>query len=334
VIGAGPDSRSVAGHLTTAVRLAPRDTLLSAVGGGGEMGGDDEQREPARPAVNPIRKPALPPSLGRLPTELDRLYSELGGPAPLRDDIDRKVFDFCCNEFCWSKVEPEMRRFQADRDIGRRHWPWVAVALSQYRLERNELQKPGATLTPAEVVELLDDIHRSAKKLVNRLRQLQEYSHSLADPAAPLRQPHLAYLDEFISQAAAGYLASEVNQDPQHMARVFFGKQSLMQRLIDIEIAACEAMKRADVGLLKRKRGQADPSLHNFVWQSAKIWGSMTGRKASPHTRDGNESDFVKFVQTLVGLVGAPKPSRKQIEISLKNAAPPMATQKSEQSGA
>jgi len=60
----------------------------------------------------------------------------------------------------------------------------------------------------------------------------------------------------------------------------------------------------------------------------------MTGRKASPHTRDGNESDFVKFVQTLVGLVGAPKPSRKQIEISLKNAAPPMATQKSEQSGA
>jgi hypothetical protein len=60
----------------------------------------------------------------------------------------------------------------------------------------------------------------------------------------------------------------------------------------------------------------------------------MTGRKASPHARDGNESDFVKFVQTLVGLFGAPKPSRKQIEISLKNAAPPMATQKSEQSGA
>jgi hypothetical protein len=136
----------------------------------------------------------------------------------------------------------------------------VASKRTEILAERNELQKPGATLTPAEVVELLDDIHRSAKKLVNRLGQLQEYSHSLADPAAPLRQPHLAYLDEFISQAAAGYLASEVNQDPQHMARVFFGKQSLMQRLIDIEVAACEAMKRADVGLLKRKRGQADPS--------------------------------------------------------------------------
>jgi len=115
------------------------------------MGGDDEQGEPARSAVNRIRKPALPPSLSRLPTELDRVYSELGGPAPLRDDIDRKVFDSCCNEFFWSEVEPVMRRFQADRDLGRRHWPWVALVLSQYRLERNELQKPGAKLTPTEV---------------------------------------------------------------------------------------------------------------------------------------------------------------------------------------
>jgi hypothetical protein len=304
------------------------------------MGADDEQGEPARSAVNRIRKPALPPptlppSLSRLPTELDRLYSELGGPAPLRDDIDRKVFDCCCNEFFWSKVEPVMRRFQADRDIGRRHWPWVALALSKYRLERNELQKPGAKLTPAKIVELLDDIHRSAKKLVNRLAQLQEYSNSLADPAAPSRQPHLAYLDEFISQAVAGHIAGEINQDVQHMLHVFFAKQSFMNRLINIEVAAGEAMNRMDSNLLKRGKGQRDPGLHNLVWRCAEIWESMTRRKASAykvHTVDGDDPDFVKFIQGLVGLVGASKPSTKQIEISLKNA-PPIATEKNEQSG-
>jgi hypothetical protein len=109
------------------------------------------------------------------------------------------------------------------------------------------------------------------------------------------------------------------------MARVFFGKQSLMQRLFDIEVAAGEAMKRADAGLLKRKKGQGDPGLHNLVWRCAEIWESMTGRKASPHkvhTVDGDDSDFVKFLQCLVRLADGPKPSRKQIEISFKKAAP------------
>src|SRR5262249_50995355 len=238
------------------------------------MGGDDEQGEPARSAVNRIRKPALPPpalppSLSRLPTDLDRLYSELGGPAPLRDALDRKVFDSCCNAFFWSKVEPVTGRFQADRDIGRRHWPWVALALSQYRFERNELQKRGTKLTPAEVEELLDDIHRSAKKLVNRLAQLQEYSNSLVDPAAPSRQPHLAYLDEFISQAAAGHIVAEVSEDVQHMLQVFLAKQSFMRRLIDLEAAARGAVNRMDLNLLKRRKGQGDPGLHNLVWRCA-----------------------------------------------------------------
>src|SRR5215831_10304819 len=290
------------------------------------MGGDDEQGEPVRSAVNRIRKPAIPSSLSRLPTELDRLYSELGGPAPLRDDIDRKVFDFCCNEFFWSKVEPVTRRFQADRDIGRRHWPWVALALSQYRHERNELQKPDAKLTAAEVIELLDDIHRSAKKLVNRLGQLQEYSNSLADPAAPPRQPHLAYLDQFISQAAAGHLAAQVSEDGDHMLRVHFGKQSFLKRLIDIKVAAGEAMKRVRTDLLKRRKGQADPGLYNLVWRGAKIWSSLTGRTPSAnkvHNSHGGEPDFVAFIQGIVSLAGGPQPSRKNIEISLRNRCTP-----------
>jgi hypothetical protein len=164
------------------------------------------------------------------------------------------------------------------RDIGR-----GLPSFGQYRLERNELQRPGAKLNPTEVVELLNDISRSAKELANGLLgRLQEYSNSVADPAAPLRQPHLAYLDEFISQAAAGHRAAEVNQDSQHAAHVFFGKQSFLKRLIEVEVAAGEAANRAVVDLLKRKRGQSDPGIYNLVWRCAEIWQSMTGREAGP----------------------------------------------------
>jgi hypothetical protein len=277
------------------------------------MGGDDEQGEPARSAVNRIRKPALPPSLSRLPTELDRLYSELGGPAPLRDGIDRKAFALACEELTWSQVAPALRDFQKEPDLAKRHWPWLALALSQYRFERSELQRDGVKLSPGEVKELLNDIRRSAKELVGALGRLQEYAHSFRDPTAPRRQPHLAYLDEFISQAVAGHIAGEVNQDVQHMVHVFFAKQSFMKRLIDIEVAAGEAVNRMDSNLLKRRKRQGDPGLHNLVWRCAEIWESMTSRKASAHkvhTVDGNDSDdqdpdFVKFVQALVGLVGA-----------------------------
>jgi hypothetical protein len=106
-----------------------------------------------------------------------------------------------------------------------------------------------------------------------------------------------------------------------------------MKRLIELEVAAGEAVRRVDANLLKRKKGQADPGLYNLVWRCAEIWLGMTGRRASAqkvHTVDDDDPDFVKFVQGLVRLAGAAKPSRKQIEISLKNAAPRMALPKSE----
>jgi hypothetical protein len=307
------------------------------------MGDDSEQGDPARWTINPIGKQSNRAgsgslSLSAIPTDLDWIYSELGGPVALRDGIERKSFAFACKEFRWSQVAPVLRRFQKDPDVAKRHWPWVALALSQYCFERKELQRQGAKLNPGEIIELLNNIRRSAKELANGLGRLQEYSHSVPDPVAPLRQPHLAYLDEFISQAAAGHIAAEVNQDVQHMLHVSFGKKSFMRRLIDVEVAAREAVSRMDPNLLKRKKGQGDSGLHNLVWRCAKIWESMTGRKASGHKvhtvdrddHDDHDPDFVKFVQALVDLVGVSKPSRKQVELSLKNAAPPMATEKSE----
>src|SRR5262249_53621856 len=266
-------------------------------------------------------------SFGSLRTDLDRVYLELGGPAPLRGRIDRNTFARCCNEFSWRKVEPTLRRFQKDRGIAKRHWPWVAFALGQYRFERKERQQNSVQLEPGEVTSLINDIRRSAKELASSLARLQSYSQRLGDPTAPFEKPHLRYLDQLISQAAAGDPAAEVNKDPKYMLWVFSEKMSFFQRLSGIEAVAGEAATRlVDRDLLKRKRGQADPALYNLVWRGAEIWSSLTGRKPSPnraHRRDSGEPDFVLFIQDLVRLVGGERPSRKVVEISLRNRRTP-----------
>jgi hypothetical protein len=290
------------------------------------MGDDSEQGDPARSTINPTGKPAFP-SLSRLPTDLDRLYSELGGPAPLPPEIDRKAFETPCKEFTWFKVEPALRRFKKDRDIARRHWPWVSLALDRYRFERKQRQQHSVRLNPTEVISRLNDIRRSAKELGSGLAWLQEYSESIGDRTAPLEKPHLRYLDQLISQAAAGQLSPEVNEDPTHMLGVFSKKMLFLQRLAGIEAAAGEAAKRLDRDLLKRKKGQADPALHNLVWRGAEIWSSLTGRAPSAnrvHSRDpAKEPDFVLFIQDLVRLAGGECPSRKVVEISLRNRRTP-----------
>ena len=110
------------------------------------------------------------------------------------------------------------------------------------------------------------------------------------------------------------------------MLRVFFGKESFVRRLIDVEVAAGEAMKRVHTDLLKRKKGQADPGLYNLVWRGAEIWSSLTGRTPSTnkvHRRSGGGPDFVAFIEVIVSLAGGPPPSRKNVEISLRNRRTP-----------
>src|SRR5262249_77897 len=217
--------------------------------------------------------------------------------------IDRITFATCCNDFSWRKVEPTLRRFQKDRDTAKRHWPWVALALSQYHFELQERQQNSIRLTPGEGISLpMNEIRPPAKELASGLARLQGYAEPLGDPTAPLENPHLQFRDQFISQATAGEPAAEVNEDPTYMLWVLSEKISFLKRLIDIEVVACEAAKRVDKDLLKRKKGQTDPALHNLVWRGAEIWSSLTGRVPSTNKVNcysGEEPDFVLFIQDL-----------------------------------
>jgi hypothetical protein len=234
-----------------------------------------------------------------------------------RNDLERY-----CNEYPPSRIQPLLLRFQHDESSARRHWPWAAVAISLYIFEKREHEKYIDELKPEEVIELLSQIKQSAHDLQSALCSLQTFANRLTDPNAPLRRPHLAWLDAFITQAAAGRISSEINDNSEQMSIDFFRKMTLLKRLAEIEAAAITAAKRIDSTLLKRKRGQSDPALPRFVSRCSTIWKSLTGRKPSAqkvHNRRGCDPDFAIFVQELEQIGQASPPSRNQIATSLKN---------------
>ena len=100
----------------------------------------------------------------------------------------------------------------------------------------------------------------------------------------------------------------------------------LIAQLASLRAGAKTAPKRLDKTAVERERGQRNLALPSFVSQCANIWRSLTDRRASASRvenkkRTGNDPDFVLFLQDLAHIAGAPKPSRHQVESSLKSPA-------------
>lgn len=131
----------------------------------------------------------------------------------------------------------------------------------------------------------------------------------------------------YVSQAAAGRIAKEVNDSPEELVLALTGKMELIKRLAEIEATAQSAKPRTDRKLLTRERGQSEPALPRFVSHCAVIWKSLTGREPSANKvtrRDGTEDpDFVIFVQKLAKIGGAPVPSRRQVATSIRKFSTP-----------
>jgi hypothetical protein len=67
-------------------------------------------------------------------SDLRRVYEELGGPAPIRDGVDRTTFDRVCKEYPLRRVLPLIERWSKSEVMQHRHWPWIALAADQYAL--------------------------------------------------------------------------------------------------------------------------------------------------------------------------------------------------------
>jgi hypothetical protein len=54
------------------------------------------------------------PGIGSIQSELDQLYAELGGPAPLSKTIERLCFELPCREFLFASTWPAYREWVPD----------------------------------------------------------------------------------------------------------------------------------------------------------------------------------------------------------------------------
>ena len=277
--------------------------------------------------------PRAPRLIPVIRTEYDRLCEDLGGPADIGVvGISKYNLASYCHTYPTQRVLPVLIQYTPDETLARKHWPWVAFAISEYDYETKELTTYSDEPTPEEVEDLLSQIEKSSRDLNSGLCRLQVLSNRLRDPTAPHRRGHLGWLDAYISQAAAGLLSDDVNESDQHFLVVASAKTAFLERLVDVEVATKLASQRIDRTLLERERGQSNPALLQFVLRCSPVWRSLTGRKPSANkvSRNGREDpDFVVFLQRLARIGCTYEPTRGQVARCLRNLVPATTDQKS-----
>jgi hypothetical protein len=265
------------------------------------------------------------PSLSSGRSEYQKLCDELGGPVEgIAPNLQRSTFERHCGKYGSNGILPLLLRYKNDVDTARRHWPYAAVAIGQYVFEIKERSSyRDDEPQPSDIEDLLRNISQSARDLSAGLCRLQTLAERLKDPTAPFRRGHLGWLDAFISQAAAGIFANEVNESPEYRHLVDQLKMAFLKRLAEIEGTATRAIERTDRALLERERGPSNPALPKFVRRCGSIWTSLTGRNPTGEKlvrKDGRseDPDFVLFMQELARVAGAPEPKRNEVVLCLK----------------
>lgn len=128
------------------------------------------------PSKKPSGSTKFPPSLARAESEFKKLCNELGGPADIGITVDKNYMEVCCREYRVGLLLPILLRFQKNEAVARRHWPWAAIAISQYAFERAERAIYAYEQSPNEILEILGQIIKAARDLGSGLAQLQALS--------------------------------------------------------------------------------------------------------------------------------------------------------------
>jgi hypothetical protein len=289
----------------------------------------------------------VPPSLSSVQTDLDRLYVEADGPAQIdsglhrpsfegapeeiKRKLDKPFFKRACDEFGRKTLEPILSNFCNDRVATYRHWPWAAVAAHRYATERKP-RKAGRQLaepSPKKVEAMLDNIGASATSLHKAMSAFIALSEGLHDPSSPWRRGHVAFIDQQLEEAAAGFSAGRAHDEDDDLALSFIGRQEFLKRVEAVRVAAQKGKRQLVRKLLKRSKGQPqDLALHELVRLGALIWTSMTNRrptaeKVESRKRETCDPDFVLFVRDLAKIAANVSPTRKQISTALKPRVTP-----------
>ncbi|WP_417491018.1 hypothetical protein [Maricaulis sp.] len=263
----------------------------------------------------------VPPSLACRKTEFDRMCEVLGGPIDLGPTVNSDVFNRACSQTPYGKVANIVRPYSVDETAAKRHWPWVAFALSQYEFEVRELERYRHTeLSPSQTIQLLERIQSGADKLAADLCHLQTLANRLDIPGQPDVRGHLSWLDSFLSQAIAGEEAYDLNDSPEALMRHYNQRRELLHVLASLAAAAEAAVDRVGPQFLSKARPTENPALHHLVFRLGQVWASLTGRSPSANKVAGGlrEPDFVVFVASLSAMVCDANVTRVKVQTALR----------------
>ena len=266
---------------------------------------------------------SLPESLLSIPTDIDLLYDELGGPAQMPNNtLGKHDFARYCNEFELDDVAPILGEWNDNPDEIRRHWPWVAFAAAQYRFERRESQRHDDEPTPTEIRRLVQQIGSRAEKLADDFCLLASLAARINDPTAPYRRGHIAWIYEFILQSIS-FPSPDLDKRPEANLRAWSDGMGLLTILTHVGAAAEVVESKIDSDLLRRSKPQREGvGLYNLTWRASALWVSLTGRTPSANkvhkAGKGEQSpDFVRFVGQISRLADEPEPTRNQVSTAL-----------------
>jgi hypothetical protein len=263
----------------------------------------------------------VPPSFAPRKTEFDRMCESLGGPIDLGPTVDFDVFHRACAATPYGKIANIVEPLSVDETAAKRHWPWVAFALSQYEFEVRELERYRySELTPSQTTQLLKRIQSGADKLAAELCHLQTLANRLDIPGKPHVRGHLSWLDSFLSQAIAGEGAYDLDDSPEAFMRHDNRRRELLHALASLAAAAEAAVDRVEPQFLSKARPTENPALRRLVFRLGQVWASLTGRTPSANKVDGGlrDPDFVVFVASLSALACDASVTRMKVQTALR----------------
>ncbi len=280
------------------------------------------------------KQQSFPPSLNRVRSEFDILCDQHGGPVQLSDAVERSTLAWACQQFYFKQTWPAYHAWELNEAKARRYWPWVALAAAQYQFERGEKATYGDEPKPSELAALVNQIATHAKSLGEYLAQLQELSYRVADPEVPERRGHMAWIWEYIAQNLAAGPRDDV--DPTLEMAALLAIPAFCEQLTWVEMAAKTAVKRISPELLRRVRPQSDRALSSLVLCAAKIWESLTSRRASVNKvarkNSGDERpDFAIFVANITKLACGREPTLDEITTAFRRVRTPNSETKKSQ---
>jgi hypothetical protein len=228
---------------------------------------------------------------------------------------------FATSEFGFCSIDPILAPYVKDHGVRRRMWPWLALAILNYKTERLEFAAPATQeMKPSEIKKLLTSIASDLDKLNKRLTELNGIEYLPTHPDTPWQRQHYQYLSHYLHRAVAGFHGTTFADD-EPPADIMDCWNETMGRLGALAQAAIQAKALVDDDLIKRPKGLVDPALPSLACKLKIIWTKATGRPPGTRAKAGEVfTDFEKFIQGCVSLGGGAEPTKDQLRTCLKRA--------------